>query len=68
MGDGSIRRRLVAGATAALRMARRRGGAWTMSLLERKKPKAAAVAVANKSARIAWALMARGEICAPKAA
>jgi transposase len=30
-------------------------------LLERKKPKAAAVALANKTARIAWVLMARNE-------
>lgn len=63
MGDGYIRRLLVVGATAVLRMARRRriGGIWIMSLIERKKPKAAAVALANKTARIAWALMARKE-------
>lgn len=65
MGDGYLRRLLVVGATAVLRMARQRGGsAWVMGLLERKKPKAAAVALANKTARIAWALMSRKEIYA----
>ena len=55
MGDGYLRRRLGVGATAVLRMARQRGtgGAWVRGLLERKKPKAAAVALANKTARIA---------------
>lgn len=63
MGDGYLRRLLVIGATAVLRMARQRGsgGAWLQRLLERKTPKAAAVALANKTARIAWALMARNE-------
>jgi transposase len=32
-----------------------------MQLLERKRPKVVAVALANKTARIAWAVMARGE-------
>jgi transposase len=66
MGDGYLRRLLVVGATAVLRMARQRGGgAWVMGLLERKKPKAAAVALANKTARIAWVLMSRKEIYVP---
>ena len=39
-----------------------------MGLIARKKPKAAAVAVANKTARIAWALMARQETYRPPAA
>jgi len=67
MGDGYIRRLLVVGATAVLRMARQKGGgAWINGLIERKKPKAAAVAIANKNARIAWVLMARGEMYAPR--
>ena len=68
MGDGYLRRLLVVGATAVLRMARQRqvGTAWTMGLIARKKPKAAAVAVANKAARIAWALMARQETYRPR--
>lgn len=63
MGDGYLRRLLVVGATAVLRMARQRrtGGVWLMGLIERKKPKTAAVALANKTARIAWVLMARKE-------
>jgi transposase len=66
MGDGYLRRLLVVGATAVLRMARQRGGgAWIMGLLERKKPKVAAVALANKTARIAWVLMSRKENYAP---
>jgi transposase len=66
MGDGYLRRLLVVGATAVIRMARQRGGTpRLMCLLERKAPKAAAVALANKMARIAWALMARREsLCA----
>ena len=67
MGDGYLRRLLVVGATAVLRMARQRssGEAWIRELLEPKKPKAAAVALANKTARIAWVLMACKEIYAP---
>jgi transposase len=66
MGDGYLRRLLVVGATAVIRMARQRGGTpWLMGLLERKAPKAAAVALANKMARIAWALMARQESYVP---
>jgi transposase len=70
MGDGYLRRLLVVGATAVLRMARQRGtgGAWIRGLLDRKKPKAAAVALANKTARIAWVLMARQEVYTPAAA
>ena len=34
---------------------------WVAQLLERKKPKVAAVALANKNARIVWAMMATGE-------
>lgn len=70
MGDGYLRRLLVVGATAVLRMARQRntGSDWVRGLLDRKKPKAAAVALANKTARIAWALMTRKEIYTPPAA
>jgi len=35
--------------------------AWARGLLARRPPKVAAVALANKSARIAWAVMMRGE-------
>lgn len=63
MGDGYLRRFLVVGANAMLRMTRRRvGSAWILALLERKKPKTAVVALANKTAGISWALMAHGDI------
>ena len=69
MGDSYLRRLLVVGATAVLRMARQRGReGWVGNLLERKKPKVAAVALANKTARIAWTLMARQEDYKPTAA
>jgi transposase len=35
--------------------------AWLVQLLERKPRKLAAVALANKNARIIWAMMSRGE-------
>ncbi len=69
MGDSYLRRLLVVGATAVLRMARQRGReGWVGNLLERKKPKVAAVALANKTARIAWTLMARQEDYRPMTA
>jgi transposase len=45
-----------------LRLARPgKSNAWIIALLGRRPRKVAAVALANKMARIAWALMARGE-------
>jgi transposase len=47
----------------------RRGGRtspWLTTLLKRKSPKLAAVALANKMARIAWKLMVTGENYAVK--
>lgn len=63
-GDEALRAVLVSGATAVIASARRdpdRADPWLKALLARKPPKLAAVALANKTARIAWALMARGE-------
>src|SRR5258707_202968 len=42
--------------------------AWAARLIERKRPKVVAVALANKTARIAWALLARGTTYAPPTA
>ncbi|MCU4160802.1 IS110 family transposase [Acidiphilium sp. AL] len=62
-GDGYLRRLLVLGATAVLRYARQTNPSrtWATRLLERKRPKVVAVALANKNARIAWVLMSRDE-------
>jgi transposase len=63
-GDKYIRCLLVAGAVAILRHTRNRttkDAAWVRGLLARKPTKLAAVALANKTARIVWAVMARGE-------
>lgn len=38
-------------------------GAWAKALLERRPARLASVALANKTARIAWALLAKGEPC-----
>ena len=69
-GDEGLRSVLVAGATAVIQQARRGGRAspWLAELLKRKSPKLAAVALANKTARIAWKIMMTGENYAAKAA
>ncbi len=63
-GDEVLRSLLVAGATAVIQQVRRGRGhpsPWLVALLKRKPPKLAAVALANKIARIAWKLMTTGE-------
>ena len=63
-GDEALRSVLVVGATAVIRqaLASAEGGSpWLVELLKRKPPKLAAVALANKTARIAWKLMVTGE-------
>jgi transposase len=63
-GDEMLRSVLVAGATAVIQQARRgrgRPSPWLVALLARKPPKLAAVALANKIARIVWKLMTTGE-------
>lgn len=65
-GDDYLRRLLVVGSTAIMRMTRK-GPArqpWMACLLERKPAKIATVALANKIARIARAVMTRKEVCA----
>ena len=64
MGNGYLRRLLVVGATSVTRRAPTtdtRSGAWVRSLLERKPTRLVTVAIANKTARTAWALLAKGE-------
>lgn len=64
-GDEFLRSVLVVGATALLRHVRSGRGKnvppWLLKLLEHKKPKVLAVALANRTARIAWKLMVSGE-------
>jgi transposase len=59
-----LRSVLVAGATAVIQQVKHGRGhpsPWLVALLKRKPPKLAAVALANKIARIAWKLMVTGE-------
>jgi len=61
-GDERLRQLLVLGATAIIRYAKPgRASAWLLSLLERRPRKLAAVALANKMARVAWAMMTTGQ-------
>jgi transposase len=63
MGDRYLRKLLVIGATAVLRYAKTGSSAskiWAQGLLAKKPFKVVAVALANKTARIVWALMRRG--------
>ena len=64
-GDGYLRKLLVVGATSVIRRARTGavGAApWIRSLLERRPARVVTVAMANKTARIAWAVLARGDV------
>jgi transposase len=63
MGERTLRRLLIIGASAVLRWAARHGaaaGSWMARMLARKPPMLVRVALANKMARIIWALMAKG--------
>ncbi len=63
-GDRYLRGLFVAGALAVIRYARIQGTKrrpWLTALLARRPTKVAAIALANKIARMAWAMMAKGE-------
>jgi transposase len=63
-GDRYLRSLFTAGALAVIRYAKIHGTQhrpWLTSLLARRPTKVAAIALANKIARMAWAMMARGE-------
>jgi transposase len=62
-GDRYLRQLLVVGALAVVRYAERHGTRrpWLVQLLSRRATKVATVALANKTARMAWKIMASGE-------
>lgn len=65
MGERTLRRLLIFAAGAVVRWAKRNGvprGSWLGRMLARKPPMLVIVALANKNARIAWALLAKGGI------
>jgi error-prone DNA polymerase len=64
-GNREIRKLLVLGATSMVYRAPQWNsvvGAWTRGVLERRPVRLVTVALANKMARIAWALMTRKEV------
>lgn len=62
-GDAYLRKLLVLGATAVIRYCRNKPefATWINALLQRRPARVVTIAVANKMARIAWAVMSRGE-------
>ena len=60
-GNGYLRRLLVNGAMSVLNSKRAKQDPWLVKLLANKERKVAAVALANKMARVGWALMMRQE-------
>ena len=68
-GNREIRKLLVLGATSMVYRAdgwNSAVGAWLRGILERRPVRLVTVALANKMARIAWALMTRKEVYRPK--
>ncbi|QBR38379.1 IS110 family transposase [Leisingera sp. NJS201] len=62
-GDRNLRRLLVIGMTSQVQRARGYPGRvhpWIMQLLERKPVRLATIAMANKAARIIWAILTKG--------
>lgn len=64
MGNPTLRKLLVLGALAMLRRAKNNeaGLDWVRRLLTRRPGKVVAVAMANKTARVAFALLSKGEV------
>ena len=68
MGNADIRRLLVLGATSMVYRAEQwnsAAGKWIVGVLRRRPARLATVALANKMARIAWAVMTRKEVYRP---
>jgi transposase len=69
-GNERLRSLLVLGATSVISHAkpgRANGSPWLLKLLERKPRKVAAVALANKMARVIWAMLTSGQDYRPRA-
>lgn len=65
MGQRDLRRLLITGAIGVVRWAARRGaaaGSWLARMMSKKSHMLVAVALANRMARVAWAIMANGGI------
>jgi transposase len=65
MGERTLRRLLIIGASALVRQTSRRpppAGSWLAQMLARKPRMLVIVALANKMARVAWALLARNDV------
>ena len=65
MGERTLRRLLIIGASAVVRQAARRGApkdSWLARILTRKPRMLVTVALANKTARIVWALLTKGDV------
>jgi transposase len=70
-GNERLRQLLVLGATSVVRLTKpdyRHANAWLLALLQRRPRKLAAVALANKMARVVWAMMTSGEAYRPQRA
>jgi transposase len=70
-GNERLRQLLVLGATSVVRLTKpdyRHANAWLLALLQRRPRKLAAVALANKMARVVWAMMTSGEAYRPQPA
>jgi transposase len=65
MGERTLRRLLIIAASGVVRWAKRKGvpsDSWLGRMLARKPPMLVIVALANKNARIAWALLTKGGV------
>ena len=64
MGERTLRRLLIIGSSAVVLQASKRGtprGSWLEQMLARKPRMLVTVALANKTARIIWAVLTKGE-------
>ena len=71
MGERTLRRLLIIGASAVVRWSARKGapkGSWLERMLARKPRMLVTVALANKMARIVWALLTKGGVYQASAA